>query len=51
MISKSQDQLTKETLPPSLLLLSLSPVSEVLQSGDFPFSIQKCDARGGLEGI
>lgn len=34
-------------LLPSLSLLSLSPVFEVLHRADFPCSIQKCDAWGG----
>lgn len=37
--------------PLTPLLPSLFPGFEVLQRADIPFSIQKCDAQGGLEGI
>lgn len=36
---------------PSWCLLSHISGFEVLQRTNFLFSIQKCDARGGLEGI
>lgn len=36
---------------PSWCLLSHTSGFEVLQRTNFLFSIQKCDARGGLEGI
>ena len=49
----SHETLTHTPLsaPLTPLLPSLFPGFEVLQRADIPFSIQKCDARGGLEGI